>query len=79
MSVDGGVVGEAGMRLAAGARAVGVVAVPREPGPLGAKEFPVADADGLRALHFPVPDREVPYPRPEFAVSLTPGAVTIKP
>lgn len=33
--------------------------------------------DGLRALHFPVPDREVLYPRPEFDVSVAPGAVTV--
>ena len=32
---------------------------------------------GLRALHFPSPDREIPYPRPEFDVAVTPGAVTV--
>ena len=37
----------------------------------------MADADGLRAVHFPSPDREIPYPRPEFDVSVAPGAVTV--
>ncbi|MPY55921.1 glycoside hydrolase family 2 protein [Streptomyces spongiae] len=38
----------------------------------GDREFLVADVDGLRALHFPVPDREFPYPRPEFDVGVEP-------
>ncbi|KQW12514.1 glycoside hydrolase family 2 protein [Streptomyces sp. Root369] len=33
--------------------------------------------DGLRALYFPSPDREIPYPRPEFDVAVAPGAVTV--
>ena len=77
MSVEGAVVGEARVGLAAEARAVGVVGIPRELEPLGPKEFLVADADGLRAVHFPAPDREIPYPRPEFDVSVSPGAVTV--
>ncbi|KUN69101.1 beta-mannosidase [Streptomyces canus] len=32
---------------------------------------------GLRALYFPSPDREIPYPRPEFDVAVVPGAVTV--
>lgn len=28
-------------------------------------------------MHFPVPDREIPYPPPEFEVGVTPGAVTV--
>ncbi|MBB4711816.1 beta-mannosidase [Streptomyces luteogriseus] len=36
-----------------------------------------ADAEGLRALHFPVPDREVPYPAPRFEVALAPGGITV--
>ncbi|MCZ0986287.1 glycoside hydrolase family 2 protein [Streptomyces diastatochromogenes] len=77
MSVEGGAVGEARVELGVEARTVGIVAVPRELEPAGAKEFLVADADGLRAVHFPVPDREVPYPRPEFDVTVAPGAVTV--
>ncbi|MDH6439172.1 hypothetical protein M2158_007713 [Streptomyces sp. SAI-144] len=32
---------------------------------------------GVRALYFPAPDREIPYPRPEFDVDVAPGAVTV--
>ncbi|MEU3615032.1 glycoside hydrolase family 2 protein [Streptomyces sp. NPDC006872] len=84
VSVAGDVVGAGSVQLAVGARAVGEVAVPAELEPAGAKEFLVADAtgsphsgEGLRAVHFPVPDREIPYPWPEFEVAVTPGAVTV--
>ncbi|TLS42971.1 glycoside hydrolase family 2 protein [Streptomyces montanus] len=77
MSVEGGVVAETNAKLAAGARAVARTPVPKELEPVGPKEFLVADADGLRALYFPVPDREVPYPRPRFDVSVAPGEVTV--
>ncbi|WP_406441718.1 glycoside hydrolase family 2 protein [Streptomyces sp. NBC_01613] len=77
MSVEGAVVGEASVGLTTEARAVGVVGIPRELEPTGPKEFLVADADGLRAVHFPVPDREVPYPRAEFNVTVSPGAITV--
>lgn len=77
MSVEGVVVGEASVGFAAGARAVALVDVPGELEPAGPKEFLVADAAGLRAVRFPVPDREVPYPRPEFDVALAPGGVTV--
>ncbi|QFR00957.1 glycoside hydrolase family 2 protein [Streptomyces phaeolivaceus] len=36
-----------------------------------------AGAGGPRALYFPSPDREIPYPRPEFDVTVAPGAVTV--
>ncbi|MFI6013440.1 hypothetical protein ACIBAG_32350 [Streptomyces sp. NPDC051243] len=39
--------------------------------------FLMADADGLRAVHFPAPDREVPYPRPEFEVAVVPGGIIV--
>ncbi|MFC9925925.1 glycoside hydrolase family 2 protein [Streptomyces sp. NPDC127190] len=83
MTVDGAVLGEAGVELAAAARSVAWTAVPPELLPAGAKEFLVADtegpgdAEGLRALYFPVPDRDIPYPRPEFEVEVAPGAVTV--
>ncbi|WP_299536257.1 glycoside hydrolase family 2 protein [uncultured Streptomyces sp.] len=38
------------------------------------KEFVTADADGLRALHFPVPDKQFSYVRPDYDVSLEPVA-----
>ncbi|WP_128431043.1 glycoside hydrolase family 2 protein [Streptomyces cyaneus] len=77
MSVDGLVVGEVSVRFGAEGRAVARVGVPRELEPVGPKEFLVADADGLRAVHFPAPDRESPYPRPEFDVALVPGGVVV--
>jgi beta-mannosidase len=77
MSVDGVVAGEASVEFRAGRRAVGEVTVPRELVPAGPKEFLVADADGLRALHFPAPDREVPYPRPEFDVEMVAGGISV--
>ncbi|MDQ0598243.1 beta-mannosidase [Streptomyces canus] len=77
MSVEGAVIGEASVEFTAGARAVARLDLPGELEPVGAKEFLVADADGLRALHFPVPDREIPYPRPDFDVSVAPGSVTV--
>lgn len=77
MSVEGVVIGEASVEFAAGARAVALVDVPKELEPVEAKEFLVVDADGLRALYFPAPDREIPYPRPEFDVAVAPGSVTV--
>jgi len=38
------------------------------------KEFLVADADGLRATYFPVPDKEFAYVRPAFDVAVEPVA-----
>ncbi|WP_217236164.1 glycoside hydrolase family 2 protein [Streptomyces sp. AC555_RSS877] len=77
MSVEGGVTGSARVEFGAGRRSVADVAVPRELEPVGPKEFLVADADGLRAGYFPVPDREVPYPQPEFEVALVPGGIEV--
>ncbi|MFD9136448.1 glycoside hydrolase family 2 protein [Streptomyces bottropensis] len=77
MSVDGAVIGEARVGFAAAGRTVARVGVPEELEPGGPKEFLVADADGLRALLFPSPDREIPYPRPEFDVGVTPDSVTV--
>ncbi|MEU7467435.1 glycoside hydrolase family 2 protein [Streptomyces sp. NPDC044984] len=89
MSVDGTVLGEAGPALAAEGRTVAVTEVPDGLVPAGPKEFLVADAwgsprsseaesgGGIRAVHFPVPDREIPYPRPEFEVALAPGGITV--
>ncbi|GGX14567.1 beta-mannosidase [Streptomyces malachitofuscus] len=78
MSVDGTVIAEAEPVLAVGARTVSLVGVPAELVPAGPKEFLVADAGALRALHFPVPDREIPYPRPEFEVAVAPDGITVR-
>ncbi|MFD5338276.1 glycoside hydrolase family 2 protein [Streptomyces hawaiiensis] len=89
MSVEGEVLGQADVELAAGARTVARVEVPRELTPVGPKEFLVADAwgsprsgeaesvGGLRALHFPVPDRDVAYPAPRFEVAPAPAGITV--
>jgi beta-mannosidase len=77
MSVEGEVLGRWEAPLAAGARSVARVEVPGELLPAGPKEFLVADLDGLRALHFPVPDREIALPRPEFEVALAPEGITV--
>ncbi|MFF3942148.1 glycoside hydrolase family 2 protein [Streptomyces phaeofaciens] len=89
VSVAGEVIGEGVVEAAARARAVAVARVPAELTPRGAREFLVADAresprssgaesgGGLRALYFPVPDRDVPYPEPEFEVELVPGGVAV--
>ncbi|GAA2246761.1 beta-mannosidase [Streptomyces ruber] len=88
MSVDGTVLGATTVSLTAFPRSVADLRVPRDLVPTGPKEFLVADAWGsprssgaesggaLRALHFPAPDKDIPYPRPEFEVSVTPGPVT---
>ncbi|MDX3312168.1 glycoside hydrolase family 2 protein [Streptomyces sp. NPDC054884] len=48
------------------------------PGP-GASGSGRGDTDEgrLRTVHFPVPDRDIALPRPEFAVDVTAGAVTV--
>ncbi|MFJ4620170.1 glycoside hydrolase family 2 protein [Streptomyces sp. NPDC088812] len=81
MSVEGEVLATAGAAFAADPRTVAGVEVPAELEPAGAKEFLVADvpgAEGLRAVHFPVPDREIPYPRPEFEVAVVPEGVEVR-
>ncbi|WP_328874400.1 glycoside hydrolase family 2 protein [Streptomyces sp. NBC_00287] len=77
MSVEGVVIGEGRSRFTAEGRTVALVGVDRDLEPAGPKEFLVADADGLRALHFPAPDREIPYPRPEFEVQIVPDGVRV--
>ncbi|MDO0929360.1 glycoside hydrolase family 2 protein [Streptomyces sp. TG1A-8] len=71
---DGTLVHEGVLDVAAGPRSVVRLPVPRDLAPDGrsAKEFLVADADGLRALHFPVPDKDFAYPRPAYDVGLEP-------
>ncbi|WP_326739445.1 glycoside hydrolase family 2 protein [Streptomyces sp. NBC_01022] len=39
---------------------------------LSAKEFLVADADGVRATYFPVPDKEFAYVQPAFGIEVEP-------
>jgi beta-mannosidase len=83
MSASGDVLAEARVRLTAGPRAVARAALPDGllPGPDSVTEYLVADADGLRALHFPVRDLEFAYPEPSYEVSvaeLAEGTAAVK-
>ncbi|MFE2916494.1 glycoside hydrolase family 2 protein [Kitasatospora indigofera] len=76
VSADGAVTAESEVPVTVAARSVVRLAVPQALRPVegSAKEFLVADADGLRALHFPVIDRVFAYQQPEFEVSVEPVA-----
>ncbi|MFB7088019.1 glycoside hydrolase family 2 protein [Streptomyces sp. NPDC056296] len=54
------------------ARSVHRQGVPRElvPDEQSGKEFLVADCDGLRAVHVPVPDKDFAYPVPRYDVAV---------
>jgi beta-mannosidase len=75
MSVDGTVLAEDVLPVAAERRAVAEIAVPERlvPDAASGREYLVADAEGLRALHVPVRDKEFAYPAPEFDVSVPPA------
>ncbi|OEJ97221.1 glycoside hydrolase family 2 protein [Streptomyces thermolilacinus] len=72
VGADGTVLARAVLDVEAAPRSVARPALPAElvPAPGSADEFLVADADGLRALHFPVRDRDFAYPRARFDVRL---------
>ncbi|MER5295405.1 glycoside hydrolase family 2 protein [Streptomyces pharetrae] len=74
LRADGTVAGETPIEVTAGAREVARHAVPRDlvPDERSGKEFLVADAEDLRALHFPVPDKEFAYQAPRYDVEVTP-------
>lgn len=74
LRADGSSVRQVVLNVTAGARSVVRLAVPPElaPAEQSGKEFLVADADGLRALHFPVPDKDFAYPRPEYDIAVVP-------
>jgi beta-mannosidase len=71
-TADGTVVAEASLGAEVDARGAVRLPLPEDLalGSEGAKEFLVADADGLRALHFAVPDRDFAYPKPLFDVQV---------
>ncbi|WP_329454327.1 glycosyl hydrolase 2 galactose-binding domain-containing protein [Streptomyces sp. NBC_01497] len=75
MSADGTVLADGVLPLVAGRRAVAAVPVPERfvPDRTSGREYLVADAQGLRALHVPVRDKEFAYPVPEYDVSVSPG------
>ncbi|MFB7540116.1 glycoside hydrolase family 2 protein [Streptomyces zaomyceticus] len=71
---DGTVLKEATFELEAAARTVVRLVVPASllPGTGSSKELLVADADGLRAVHVPVYDKEFAYPEPAYDVRVEP-------
>ncbi len=76
LDADGTVLRESVLDLEADARTVVRLVVPDAllPEDGSSKEFLVADADGLRAVHFPVPDKEFAYPPADYDVRTEPGA-----
>ncbi|MFH9298996.1 glycoside hydrolase family 2 protein [Streptomyces sp. NPDC017520] len=72
LEADGATVGQGTHEVTVAARSVARLPVPAElvPDERSAKEFLVADADGLRTTHFPVPDKEFAYAQPSFAVEV---------
>ncbi|MET4925891.1 glycoside hydrolase family 2 protein [Streptomyces sp. PSRA5] len=81
MTADGRTLAETTVTARAGARSVALAPVPDDllPDAGSAKEFLVADAGELRALHFPVRDREFAYRAPRYDVEILAreGAVDI--
>ncbi|MFD8569039.1 glycoside hydrolase family 2 protein [Streptomyces sp. NPDC059639] len=72
MRADGSETARVTLGATAPPREVVRLPVPPEAVPVdgSAKEYLVADADELRAVHFPVRDREFAYPRPRFDVAV---------
>ncbi|MEU1024086.1 glycoside hydrolase family 2 protein [Streptomyces sp. NPDC005904] len=72
MRADGTLTARTSLRLTAPARTVLRLPAPSEvtPAPGSTKEYLVADADGLRALHLPVPDKEFDYPTPRLDIAV---------
>ncbi|MFD3537167.1 glycoside hydrolase family 2 protein [Streptomyces sp. NPDC058664] len=76
LDADGTVLKEATFDLEAAARTVVRLVVPASllPEPGSSNELLVADADGLRAVHLPVYDKEFAYPEPAYDVRVEPRA-----
>ncbi|MFK0192109.1 glycoside hydrolase family 2 protein [Kitasatospora sp. NPDC090308] len=72
LDADGRVLAETAVELTAPARAVHRLPVPAEllPAAGSDREYLVADADGLRAVHVPVPDKAFGYPHPEYELAV---------
>ncbi|MFJ1844448.1 glycoside hydrolase family 2 protein [Streptomyces sp. NPDC088146] len=72
MRADGSLAARTRLELTAAPRTVLRVPVPQDvvPATGSAEEYLAADADGLRALHFAVRDREFAYPEPRFGISV---------
>ncbi|MFH8976790.1 glycoside hydrolase family 2 protein [Streptomyces sp. NPDC017890] len=72
MRADGTEVAKLVLDVTVTPRSVHRRSVPEElvPDERSGKEFLVADSDGLRALHVPVPDKEFAYPVPRYDVAV---------
>ncbi|MFD9538611.1 glycoside hydrolase family 2 protein [Streptomyces sp. NPDC060022] len=72
MTADGEVLAEARVTAVAARRSVAFAPVPDGllPDAASGREFLVADAGDLRALHFPVRDHAFAYPAPEYDVEI---------
>ncbi|MFI7010835.1 glycoside hydrolase family 2 protein [Streptomyces sp. NPDC050145] len=72
MHADGTEAARVPLEVTAPAREVLRLPVPARAVPVAgsAKEYLVADADGLRALHFEARDREFAYPEPRFDIAV---------
>ncbi|MEV0779772.1 glycoside hydrolase family 2 protein [Streptomyces sp. NPDC050428] len=77
-AADGRTLAETTVTVRAGARSVAFAPVPDEllPDAASANEFLVADAGELRAVHFPVRDREFAYPAPRYDVDIVDSGTT---
>ncbi|MEU2503505.1 glycoside hydrolase family 2 protein [Streptomyces sp. NPDC007863] len=75
VAADGTVLKEASLDLEAAARTVLRMVVPSSllPAADSGKELLVADADGLRAVHLPVYEKEFAYPEPLYDVLVEPA------
>lgn len=72
LEAGGAAVRETTLDVVVEPRSVLRLPVPRDLAPAAdsAKEFLVADADGLRSVFFAVPDRDFAYPRPRYEVAV---------
>ncbi|MGC9440450.1 glycoside hydrolase family 2 protein [Streptomyces sp. WG5] len=72
MRADGTELAKLVLDVTAVARSVHRQSVPEElvPDERSGEEFLVADCDGLRALHVPVPDKDFAYPVPRYDVAV---------
>ncbi|TXS52089.1 glycoside hydrolase family 2 protein [Streptomyces sp. t39] len=76
LEADGGVLGEEVLEVRAAPRSAVRLAVPTGllPDADSGKELLVADADGLRSVFLPVPDKDFAYPKPSYDVTVEPVA-----
>ncbi|MFF1542701.1 glycoside hydrolase family 2 protein [Streptomyces sp. NPDC058291] len=74
LTTDGATLAQTRLPVRADTRSVTRLAVPDDllPTPSSPKEYLLAEADGLRAFHFPARDKDTDYPEPRFEVAVQP-------